>query len=220
MKRKNIAIALVLNQLIVIFEIVGFILSSERHGVNAVRYYTQISNFLTLVVSVIFCVCATISLVKKDNVKKWVVALRYISTLNLTITLVIVLTILIPAIPNSFSQMMLKNSNLYYHFVCPLLSIISFLFFEKGVKLSKNITYLSLLPTVVYGVVCLILNALKVITGPYPFFYVYEFKWYVLTFYLLSIIVGIYILSVLIYYLFNKKCVKNNKISKINEISV
>ena len=214
MKRKNLAIALLFNVLIIIFEIVGFILSTERHGFNAIKYYTQLSNFLTLIVNVIFCVCAIISFVKKNNIKKWVVILRYISTLNLTITLIIVLTILIPAIPNSFSQMMLKNSNLYYHFICPILSIVSFMFFERGVEFDKSKIYLSLVPTVVYGVVCLILNALKVITGPYPFFYVYEFKWYILTFYLLSIITGIYIIAVIIFYLFNKKWEKSSKNNK------
>lgn len=53
-------------------------------------------------------------------------------------------------------------------------SVNSFLFFEPGERLEKKDLKYGIIPTVIYGITVLMLNILKIKSGPYPFFYVYH----------------------------------------------
>ncbi len=203
---KKFVISILLNSLIVMFGIVGAILSFRTYGWRVFEFYTENSNYLGLVVSLIYCVAAVVALYNNKKVARVIYVLRFISTLCLTITLVVVVTLLAPLMPNKFNELMLRDVGLYYHLICPLLSLISFLFFEREVKLYKKDFYLALIPTIVYGVIVILLNLFKVITGPYPFLYLYEFKWYQTTLCLLAILLCAILLDFALFYLKNKKC--------------
>ena len=95
-------------------------------------------------------------------------------------------------------ELLFQGPNLWQHTVCPLLSIVSFVFFEKEVKLEKDQSLYALIPTFIYAVVTLILNFLRTITGPYVFLLVYEQSGW-MTFLWMIIIGGIaYILAELL----------------------
>lgn len=47
---------------------------------------------------------------------------------------------------------MFTNSNLFYHFVIPLLSLITFLFFEGTDKIKFKYTFAGIIPMFLYGV--------------------------------------------------------------------
>lgn len=201
---KKIILALLANIIIVILEIFGLIFSIRRHGVKVFHYYTENSNYLTLIISTIFTIVSTYSLFTKKQIKRSIYLLRFISTTCLTITLLVVLFILIPMFPDTAIFMLFKDSNLYQHTLCPILSIISFLFFENDFKLNKKSIFLATLPTIVYGLIFITLNLLKVVIGPYPFFYVYEIPWYSSLMWLSIILFGAIIISIVLFALYNR----------------
>ena len=201
---KKIILAFVTNIIIVLLEIFGLILSVKRHGLKVFHYYTENSNYLTLIISLIFCINCIYSLISKKQINTTIIILRFISTTCLTITLLVVLFILIPMFPNTAIFMLFRDSNLYQHTLCPLISIISFLFFENDFKLNKKSIFLATLPTIVYGLIFITLNLFKVVIGPYPFFYVYEIPWYSSIMWLSIILFGSIIISIVLFAIYNR----------------
>ena len=47
---------------------------------------------------------------------------------------------------------MFQNSNLFFHLIIPILSLITFVFFEKTNKIKFKYTFLCLIPIIVYGI--------------------------------------------------------------------
>lgn len=197
--------AIILNLLIIVLEIIGVVLSAKKYGIRVFEYYTENSNYFALIVSVIFVVDAILAIKRKRIVSIWVFVLRFIASVCLTITLVVVLIILVPTQHVTFVEMMFQDSCLYQHLLCPVISLISFLFFENQQKLPKKSILISLLPTIIYGTICIFLNLTKVITGPYPFFYFYVIPWHVSVFSIVAIVAGAVIISFVLYLVFNRK---------------
>ena len=177
--RKSKAIlAIIFNISIVVLEIIGVVLSIKRHGLRAFQFYTELSNYLTLFVSFLFVISANISLMQCTPIPRIISNLRFTCTTCLCITFIVVLLILIPMFPDTFTFMLFRDSNLYQHTLCPILSFVSFISFENTQELSKRSMFFAILPTIIYGITMLILNFLRIITGPYPFFYIYDIPWY------------------------------------------
>ena len=191
--KKKLVMAFVFNFLIFVLEVVGLVLSIQRHGMNVFCYYTENSNYFAGIVSAVFCVVVLVCILKKKLVPNWLHLLRFVSTVCLSITILVVSFVFVPMFPKTAELMMLQNSNLYEHFLCPMLSIMSFVLLENQVKLSKISVVFSLVPTIVYGVVIVILNVLKVVRGPYPFLLVYEIKWWLCALFL----IGLFVIAVL-----------------------
>ena len=210
---KQLTIAFVFNLIIVGLEIIGLVLSVNRHGIKVFCFYTENSNYFALIVSFVFCISY---LFNKTTIKTWLIAIRFISTVCLTITLIIVLCVLVPMYPSNFVLWMFKTSNLYQHLLCPVLSIVSFLWFEPKIRLKKNIIIFALIPTIIYGCACIILNLLKIITGPYPFFYVYALPWYVTVCSLFGVLTIAILITIIIFYVHNKPFKKQTFLKKSN----
>lgn len=190
--------AIIFNFIIVLLEVVGLVLSIFRHGINVFLYYTENSNYLALIVSIIFCIIATMSLIKKTQLPKWLINLKYLTTVCLTITFLVVILILVPLRPSMTNYLLVESSSLIHHIICPLISLISFVLLESCLTLNKKDILWGIVPTVIYGVVMIILNILKLVVGPYPFLYVYEIPWYLLVLTLFGILsLGITIAFVL-----------------------
>ena len=83
--------ALVINLAIVLLEIVGLILSVQRHGTGVFMFYTENSNYFALIVSIIFSVFACMELKQRKTIPKWVKVLRHTTTVCLSITFLVVL---------------------------------------------------------------------------------------------------------------------------------
>lgn len=203
LERRKLIFAFIVNLAIVGLEIVGLILSVQRHGVKVFQFYTENSNYFALIVSAIFCIGAIVALIRKTRIRKWLHILRYVSTVCLTLTLIIVLIVLIPLYPDTFAYMLFGNSNLYQHLLCPVFSLISFILLEKHESLPKKAIFYALIPTIIYGVACIILNLFKVITGPYPFLYLYAIPWYISAPSLLGILLSAVLIAFGLYALHN-----------------
>jgi len=174
-KKKDLKIvALTMNLAIIVFEIIGFIIIFKNLGFIALEYYTQDSNLLLLLSSIILSVYLILDLKgKKKSLPKWFTALRLCSVLSTTLTFFVVLFILTPEFDNGLVGAFLDGSMKYHHLLCPILALISYVFYEKyNMKPKDNI--LALVFTIIYSIVLMTLNFTKVVAGPYPFFKVYE----------------------------------------------
>ncbi len=203
--KKKLIYALSVNLIIVILEIIALFLSIENHGSKVFQFYTEDSNYFSLIVSSIFCIYAFFSLKTGKDIPNWVHLLRYTSTVCLSLTFIVISFVLGPLYPDNFVYWMFIGSGLFHHTICPILSILSFVLFEKSQKLCKSSIALSLVPTLVYGVICIILNFMRVISGPYPFFFVYDFPWYALVFSLAGITLCTLTMSFIYYKINNRK---------------
>ena len=101
------------NILIIILELLGFRVSIGDRKWKIFAYYTQISNLITLVSSVVYVITGGAA---------W---LRYTSACMLTMTFVVTLFILVP-FGGGFRRLMLSGNGLYHHTLCPVLSVISY----------------------------------------------------------------------------------------------
>ena len=89
-------------------------------------YYTRNSNLILLVTSLIYVIWLT----KEDKeTPKWLQTLRYMSVVSVALTLIVVLTILSWSAPGGLRHLLFHRAMFYQHLVCPVLAIISFIFF-------------------------------------------------------------------------------------------
>ena len=165
MNSKNINI--IINLLIVILEIIGFILVFNELGINSFEYYTEDSNLLLLISSSIFL----IYLIKNKELPSWFKSLRFAAIVSTTLTLIIVLTVLSWTTDFGLYHLLFHESMLYHHTLCPILAILSFVLIEKYDNLN---TVHGLYFTIIYAVIMIVLNVLKIVEGPYPFLLVYK----------------------------------------------
>lgn len=88
----------------------------------------------------------------------------------MTVTLVVVICILAPM----QGVQSLYSGNLYYfHLACPILLLISFVFFER-IKLDRKKVYIGMAPTLIYAAIAIVCNCVGAWNGPYPFLKVRE----------------------------------------------
>ena len=172
---KNI-IALVLNVVLVVLGITGLIRTIIGMGYPAWEYYTQLSNYFALCSAAIYSVFLMRNIRDKSKIiPKWVSILKYSATLSLLVTFLVVVFILTPYYGKDIIiWIFFEGSNLFYHTLCPIITFISFMFFEshniKGIKDNFRAVYF----TIAYAIVFITLNILKVYEGPYPFLMVYK----------------------------------------------
>ena len=165
MNKKKISIGL--NLLIIVIEIIGFVLCYRELGINSFIYYTLLSNLFLLVASILYLF--------KNIIKSRIVdIIKFGSTLSVLITFLVVIFVLGPNKELTYHFLLFEGANFYYHLVCPVLGIITFLFFDD-VRISGFRDVLGAFTfTVLYSIVIISLNILKVIVGPYPFLRIYE----------------------------------------------
>ena len=168
---KDVKISLVLNIIIVIlvtlgsiFMISGFNFMAEEipliaTKVEALKYYTVDSNILMGVISFIFIIYEILLLKNKiKEIPRFVYFLKLLATAGVTLTFLITAIFLAPFSTYSFFAFY-QNSNLFFHFIIPILSIISFIFFESTNKIKFKDTILAILSMIIYAVFYII-NAL------------------------------------------------------------
>ncbi len=167
-KMNKFDLSIVLNASIIILEILALIICLESMGSIDLTYYTVDSNIFLLVSSILY-------LIFRKNTPKIVELLKYSSTLSVMITFLVVIFVLLPMYDFNYQFFLLDGPNLYVHVICPILALVSFVFFERNNlenTLRNNLRAVYF--TIVYAVIILILNIQKIVTGPYPFLKVYE----------------------------------------------
>lgn len=150
--------ALIVNILIVVLELITFGRHIFINHLFQLEYYTIDSNILVLISSILFII-----FYKKEN--KIVNNIRFVATSCLTATFLVVIFILSPMYNFNYKYFMFTDTFLVFHTLCPILTIISYVILED--RSNKN--YLSLIFTIIYGIILILLNIFDIVVGPYPF---------------------------------------------------
>ena len=191
--KKNISI--IINMVLIILGIIGFIETIRMLGKYDITYYTLDSNLLAIFVEILYLYF----LVIKEKIPRWLQLLKYIATLSLVITFVVVVLVLAPLENNNYRYFLLYGSQLYYHTLCPIIAFISFLFLENYKYEKKDILY-ALSFTIIYAIISILLNCIGVMNGPYPFLKVRINPWYISILWFIVILGLSYLLSYFLYY--------------------
>lgn len=173
--------ALVCNIAVVIFCTIGNVIAFSHDSLNSFQFYTVDSNLLTQIACAITSVLLARQLINGKELPKWAEYFKYAAVCCTTVTFLVVVFVLCPMAGGTlqmYGMMLFSGSMLYHHFLCPLIALISFIFFEPGVRLPFRACFIALIPTVLYASAAIILNLLRVIEGPYPFLRVYEQPWW------------------------------------------
>ena len=165
----NKKLLLLCTSIVVVLEAVGFAMSVKEFGVGLFQYYTQDSNLMVLVSSLLLLV-----FLLKGEIPRWLHLFRYWSVIATTITLAVVLLVLAPMESlrsgfDGFLYMIFYKSRTFHHFICPSLTAVSFCLLERGEMLTRKDTLWAMIPTGVYAAVLIVLNLVDMIVGPYPF---------------------------------------------------
>ncbi len=106
------------------------------------RFFTEDSNILLCFTCLLYIIFAIRELVSNVKIPKWVKKLRFISTTAVTTTFMVVLLFLAPyttiAYKTPFYSLFSLPNMFFTHFICPILSTISFIFFEEVNEDVKN----------------------------------------------------------------------------------
>lgn len=187
--------AIAANALIVLMEL-AVLWQAIRDGFfKCLQYYTIDSNLLQLVAS-----CwALFLLIGKGRLTKAAARLRFVAASCLAVTMVTVLAILAPK--HGYGFLLWGHMQQFSHLLCPLLSILSLILFEKTPELPGRTVLLPGLVTLVYGAVMLALNLVRLADGPYFFLKVYERTAAETVMYILAVLLIVAAFSALIYLL-------------------
>ena len=187
MEKYDLAIGL--NLILIILEIIALIQCWNALGCIDFRYYTIDSNIFVLISAILY-------LITRKNVPKAVQLAKYSSALSVLITFLVVVFVLYPMYDFNFQFLFLAGPNLLMHVVCPLMTFISFVFFEENdLENSFKNNLRSLYFTLVYAIILISLNILKIVVGPYPFLKVYEQPVHMSILWICVILLGAFLLS-------------------------
>ena len=176
MNKKTI-VGIVLSAILFILEIIAMVQYATAWGYYDFKYYTLCSNFLAMVFSGLWIIKNVFKIENKvyHNILKY---LGLTTALCLTVTFVVVLTILVPLAMNqteivyengAFYHYVLEMPNLFHHLICPILFVCLFIFvYDYQYKKYIDNLY-SIIFTILYAIVLIILCAFGVCEPPYPF---------------------------------------------------
>lgn len=121
------------------------------YGFLAFKYFTVQSNFIGGVYSLFFAIFGLRVLRgKTEKMPRIAYGLKLVFTVALAVTFIVVACVLAPFIETGYFSMYL-NANFFFHFAIPLLSVITFAFYE-GAEIKFRYTCYALVPTSLYGV--------------------------------------------------------------------
>ncbi len=164
---KNNKLAILCNSVMIIFTCVGLYMSIQESDIFL--HFTNDINILLLVSNIVYILTL---LIKKD-VAFIGLLLRYMATACLVL-IFIATFYLASTIETTYVEglkfYLTNKSFLFFNLLNPIISVVSFTRFEGDRRLNKKKTiYLAMLPTLLYGIVLVILNLTNTVVGPYPF---------------------------------------------------
>ena len=183
--------SVVFNLMIAVFVAAAVRKHIKEAGVKHVMcYYTTLSNILCAVAATLVVLCRL-----SGVVPNWVLVLKHIGTVAVTLTLLTVLLYLGPVYKNY--RDLLSGPSFFLHLLCPLLAIVSRIAWDRP-QSGIVIVFLGILPALLYG----LLYFQKVVVAPenrrWEDFYKFNSggKW---PFSAVSVIGGCFVISLLIW---------------------
>lgn len=157
---------IILHLLIVVLETISLVYLLTVEGPAVFRYYTVLSNMLIFIVSAGYLACFA----GRKEIPEALAVLHLAAAVSLTVTFLIAAFVLMPQ--STFAYYFLDNVAPILHFLGPVLSVITFML--SGGEIPKYAVVVPALLTILYGIVALVLNAAKLLVGPYFFLEVYS----------------------------------------------
>ena len=189
MDKKSIKISLVINLIIVLFTIIASIIMFtgikimegepilETTKLGMFKFFTVDSNLLMGIVSLIFVIKEKALLEGKiDEIPVSLYIMKLVSTVGVALTFLVVFCYLGPIASGGLISL-LKNGNLFFHLLIPLLSIINFIFFERTDKLKFKYSFIGILTALVYAIFYLINVLIHIENGKVS--PMYDWYWFV-----------------------------------------
>ena len=168
-------LVLILNLIIIALGVIGTIIMLQDRpsetgltasGAENLKYFTVLSNEFCGIVSIIWLVLYICDWSQGTvKVRRWMTVLKYMAVTAVGLTFLVIAAFLGPIYGHA---MLYKNSNLYFHLLLPVVAMIEFAFFDTGErKLPFKNTFLTVIPTLVYGMAYLV-NLLVNGVGEWP----------------------------------------------------
>lgn len=169
-----LSISLILNLIIIGCE--TWTLSKIRKKINIIKYYTFLQNFLALIISIIFAVYLIVAIFFNGIIPKFIKGMRYIATCGLIATMFIYVVFLSSKSKNLLSEKDFvpnfspKKANFVLHYFCPIISLLSFVLFERTIILTESEwTGYAAIPSCLYWIIYIFLSATNLWEEPYDF---------------------------------------------------
>ena len=166
--------ALLTNLIIIFCEL--YTLGHIKKKTDILKYYTYLHNLIALLVSVVFFICLIVCMVSDREIPELLRGIRYVATCGLVAAMIMFLTIFgagkkIALTEDDFlSGIFPEIANAVLHYICPILSLVSFVLFERELPLFNGIwTSVTAIPSCLYWIVYIILSATKSWEEPYAF---------------------------------------------------
>lgn len=160
---KSIKISFVLNIIIfvlVVFATISMLVGFKFMGeelvltatkMEAFKFFTVDSNILMGITSLIFAILEYRIITKKEKkISSKLYTLKLVSTVGVMLTFLVTTCYLAPFLVDNFF-ILFKNSNLFFHFIIPVISLITFVFFEHADIKFKD-TFWGVLPVSLYAI--------------------------------------------------------------------
>lgn len=126
-----------------------------EHGILFLKFFTVQSNVLGGISALLYVIFLLRANKKQTKIPTWVHVLRYIATIDLTITFLVV-ALFLGFITDEGYFSMYANANFFFHLAVPVLSFVSFCFFEKAPKFKFSFTFLGIIHLALYSIFYLI----------------------------------------------------------------
>ena len=186
----------ILNIGIFVSSLIGCIIIFLKQGFTMLMFYTVDSNILALIASLLVGIYALKAYRSGVKIPESIKMLKYISVCCLTVTFIVVVLVLAPMNGIKGYQMMLFSGDmLFHHLISPVLSILTFLMFDRVSYSNSKSASFALIPTIIYAVILITLNLLRIVEGPYPFLRVYAQPFYLSLIWLILIVGGAYLIA-------------------------
>lgn len=154
MKKKSLILNIIIVILTIFASFIMFTGIKLTHGaeplletskIGMLKFFTVDSNIFMGLISLLFI----IKIFKKKEIPKNIYILKLMSTTSVTLTFLVVFLYLGPISKDGIKSM-LQNSNLFFHLIIPVLSIITFIKYEKA-NLNLKDTLYGIIPTIIYA---------------------------------------------------------------------
>lgn len=186
MSKKNYKISLIINIIIILMVTIASIIMFtgykfmdgkillESSKLGMFKFFTVDSNLFMGIVSILFVIEETRLLKGKINsIPTSMYILKLMATTGVTLTFLVVFIYLAPLTGSMY--LMITNSNLFFHLLIPILSIITFTLFEKNNRINFKYSFYGLITVIIYAIYYLI-NVLihienNIISPEYDWYY-------------------------------------------------
>ena len=155
---------LIINIIFILSESLAIILTCNLTHKFQFEYYTLDSNLFAFIIGCIY----VLHINRKKKIPRWLQISRMMTLMSLMLTFLVTLFILLPTYNFNFKFLFL-GPNFFLHLFCPLLLLYIYIFLDKKKKLSTKDLFICTIPTIIYAIVLIILNILRIVKGPYTF---------------------------------------------------